>query len=188
MNSKNKNKSKFGANKPKRFQKHQFDRNNVPKKAVFRHSDPITEAQVGITEFLSDISGFDGVIKARYSDFHVSEVDQNGTLAVLTNTDIPKEETTNVDFDSLVESPLETIPLTTWNDIKEMVEKGSKNIVKLDVSDLNKEERTILHEKVKEIFGNRINSNTIDEEDKKFVIFKKPTFGKDNFIRPFIKC
>lgn len=181
----NKNRSKGGFKKGKRFQKPQFDRKNFsnnPAKKPYRHLDQVTEDEVGICEFLSDLPGFTGVIKARYSDFHVSEVDLNGEIAVLTNTDIPKEEKSNVNFDSIDESPVETLPLNIWNDIKEMVKTGSKEPIKFDVSSLNKEERTTLHTKIKEIFGKKIDSNTVDEDNKKIVIFKKLTQGGYHFI------
>ncbi|XP_044752070.1 pseudouridylate synthase 7 homolog [Coccinella septempunctata] len=183
MESKNnKNCSKFSHKK--RFQKPQFDHKNYTKK-TFRHVDQVTETEVGISEFLSNLEGFSGVIKARYSDFHVSEVDPSGAVAVLTNTDIPKEEKVIIDYASLEESPIETLPQNIWKDIREMVKTNSKESVKFDVSDLEKEERKNLHTKVKGIFGNKIDSNTIEEDGKKFVIFKKPTQGsKERFVWP----
>lgn len=184
----NKRKSKFGNNKPKRFQKSQFDRKNYSNnstKKPYRHLDQVTEAEVGISEFISDQPGFTGVLKARYSDFHVSEVDQNGEIAVLTNTNIPKDEKTNINYDSIDQSPIEILPQNKWEEIKEMVKTGSKEPVKFDVSNFNKEERTILHTKVKGIFGNKIDSNTVDEDDKRIVVFKKPTHGcKERYVWP----
>ncbi|KAL6944948.1 hypothetical protein ACO0QE_002390 [Hanseniaspora vineae] len=55
----------------------------------------ITEKDVGITEFLfSDLSGFHGQIKQRYSDFLVNEIDQSDRVIHLTDTgfQMPKKE------------------------------------------------------------------------------------------------
>lgn len=55
----------------------------------------ITERDVGITEFLSsDLSGFCGQIKQRYSDFLVNEIDQSDNVVHLTDTgfQMPKKQ------------------------------------------------------------------------------------------------
>lgn len=51
----------------------------------------LKEDQVGITEFTTDGKGFTGVVKARYSDFHVNEIDQNGKVLQLNDLTIPKQ-------------------------------------------------------------------------------------------------
>lgn len=44
-----------------------------------------TEESVGITEFINDLPGMNGIIKHRYSDFHVHEIDQDGNIIYLTS-------------------------------------------------------------------------------------------------------
>ena len=52
-----------------------------------------TEVSLGISAYMSPaVPGFDAVVKARYSDFIVHEVDLDGNLAVLTNQDLLKDE------------------------------------------------------------------------------------------------
>lgn len=51
--------------------------------------DVFLDSQVGISAFVSDEPGFTGVIKQRFEDFQVAEVDPNGKLVVLTDTTIP---------------------------------------------------------------------------------------------------
>ena len=54
------------------------------------YEDP--EKSLGISEYLASdpIPGWSAVVKARYSDFLVHEVDLDGNIAQLTSTDVPK--------------------------------------------------------------------------------------------------
>lgn len=51
----------------------------------------LREDNVGITEYISSLEGINGVIKARYSDFQVNEINLDGIEAKLTNTDVPED-------------------------------------------------------------------------------------------------
>jgi tRNA pseudouridine13 synthase len=48
-----------------------------------------TERKLGISEYLTTSVGFSGVVKARYSDFLVHEVGLDGSIARLTNLEVP---------------------------------------------------------------------------------------------------
>lgn len=50
-----------------------------------------SEEDVGITEYISKLEGFSGIIKARFSDFHVNEINREDQVAKLTDVSIPKE-------------------------------------------------------------------------------------------------
>lgn len=50
----------------------------------------LTEKDVGITEYIGTSAGFTGIIKARFSDFQVNEIDQAGNVVYLTDTALPK--------------------------------------------------------------------------------------------------
>ncbi|KHN31449.1 Multisubstrate pseudouridine synthase 7 [Glycine soja] len=50
------------------------------------------EHEVGISCFISDLPGFRGILKQRYSDFIVNEVDRDGTVVQLSSLDAPQEE------------------------------------------------------------------------------------------------
>lgn len=52
------------------------------------------EKSLGISEYFasSSISGFTAVVKARYSDFLVHEIDMDGNVAKLTSLEVPKTE------------------------------------------------------------------------------------------------
>ncbi|XVF31168.1 hypothetical protein REPUB_Repub16aG0122600 [Reevesia pubescens] len=51
----------------------------------------ITESDVGILCFISNLPGFRGILKQRYSDFIVNEVDTEGNVVHLTSLDAPPE-------------------------------------------------------------------------------------------------
>lgn len=48
-----------------------------------------TERKLGISEYLTTSIGFSGIVKARYSDFLVHEVGLDGSIARLTNLEVP---------------------------------------------------------------------------------------------------
>ena len=53
--------------------------------------DGTFEVDVGITEFMNPESeGFDAILKHRFSDFNVNEIDLDGKVVYLTSLDIPR--------------------------------------------------------------------------------------------------
>ncbi|WOL07970.1 hypothetical protein Cni_G16721 [Canna indica] len=52
----------------------------------------LDESDVGISCFLSSLPGFRGILKRRYFDFVVNEVDPDGNTVRLTSFDLPPEE------------------------------------------------------------------------------------------------
>ena len=50
----------------------------------------LREDQVGITEYVSNGAGFTGVVKSRFSDFHVNEIDLDGKVLQLNDLTVPK--------------------------------------------------------------------------------------------------
>ncbi|XP_078430923.1 pseudouridine synthase family protein isoform X2 [Wolffia australiana] len=52
---------------------------------------PLEEADVGISCYISPLSGFRGILKHRYADFIVNEVDCDGNVVRLTSFDFPEE-------------------------------------------------------------------------------------------------
>lgn len=79
---------------------HHGSRNdNEPREPRSNHSsqpqfntEVLKESEIGVTEYVNKATdGFSGIIKARYSDFHVNEIHLNGTIAKLTDLSIPKD-------------------------------------------------------------------------------------------------
>ncbi|RYR02390.1 hypothetical protein Ahy_A06g027495 isoform C [Arachis hypogaea] len=52
----------------------------------------VEESHVGISCYISNLPGFRGVLKQRYSDFIVNEVDRDGQVVHLSSLDAPPEE------------------------------------------------------------------------------------------------
>eukprot|EP00808_Paulinella_micropora_P023516 g77255.t1 len=55
------------------------------------------EEDTGITSYLTDTKGFRAILKQRYEDFHVHEIDKNGEVIHLTSFQEPAEETGGVE-------------------------------------------------------------------------------------------
>lgn len=53
----------------------------------------LLETEVGITQFIGTAPGFSGIIKARFSDFQVNEIDVDGNEVRLTDVTLPKPPT-----------------------------------------------------------------------------------------------
>lgn len=51
----------------------------------------LNEKEIGVTEYIRDLEGFNGIIKARYSDFQVNEIDKDGLTAKLTDLSVPED-------------------------------------------------------------------------------------------------
>ncbi|KAM3961945.1 pseudouridylate synthase 7 homolog [Aphomia sociella] len=143
----------------------------------------LSEKEIGVTEYVSDHKGFNGIIKARYSDFQVSEINENGEIAKLTNLEPPQppgDETVDEDEDLLLSKyNVEILPMETWDNINKLVvsEESTDEKVKIDVTGMTKEQRTKIHDAVKKAFGQSIVGSTVTEDDRKFVQFEKYRVG-----------
>ncbi|EFA08141.1 pseudouridylate synthase 7 homolog [Tribolium castaneum] len=146
----------------------------------YQHQNQLREIDVGITEFINTFEGFSGVIKARFSDFQVNEIDPDGQIAKLTNLEIPKFGTTVEKADAPADSPLSQIPQETWLGLKQMLDEAEPPLIELDVSEMTKEDRTEIHKSLKKYFGGKISANTETKNDKKFMVFKKHDGKIDN--------
>lgn len=155
---------------------------NKPKE--YRHTEQLSEPETGITEYLSDFEGFSGILKSRFSDFQVNEIDLDGNVAKLTDTNIPKDfrsKEAKVDYKTISETPIEAIPQQTWEDIKSLMDSEESKSVQLNADNLEKDQRKIIHECIKKHFGAKLVAQTITVDDKKILEFKKST--KENAER-----
>lgn len=84
----NRNRGK-GFHRGKKNQPNHFQRTGPKKERP--NAEQLTEQDVGITEYISQHPGFSGIIKARFSDFHVNEIDWDGKVAKLTDTSLPED-------------------------------------------------------------------------------------------------
>lgn len=74
----------------RRFGKPFFDKNQHRRYKSDVTPEQLCEKDVGITEYISVLDGFSGVLKARFSDFQVNEINIDGEIAKLTDTSPPK--------------------------------------------------------------------------------------------------
>lgn len=49
----------------------------------------LMEKDIGVTEYVGNTPGFNAVIKSRFSDFQVNEIDLDGHVVKLTDTSLP---------------------------------------------------------------------------------------------------
>ncbi|KPI98082.1 Pseudouridylate synthase 7-like [Papilio xuthus] len=150
----------------------------------------LSEEEIGVTEYMSDHKGFNGIIKCRYSDFQVSEINESGEIAKLTDMSPPEpptEEIIDEDEDLLLSKyNLEILPLETWDRINSLiVNPPTDKNVEVDVTGMSKEERTKIHDSVKKAFGPSLVSSTVTIDDKKIVRFEKFKKGvrRDNRVK-----
>lgn len=172
---------KRGRNSGNRWKSHNNQRtpqNRGPRE--YRHSDQLTEKDVGITEYLSPLDGFSGIIKARYSDFQLNEIDLEGNIAKLTNMDIPKDfslKMVKYNYNDIIESPNENIPQDMWESIKKLVDDSDAEPIILNAENIDKGARSQIHGCIKSHFGRKIILSTVDLDGKKVMKFEKFTKG-----------
>lgn len=134
----------------------------------------LKEPDIGVTEFIGDHLGFSGLVKERYSDFHVNEISLDGEIVKLTNQDIPKEPQETETLDDLKKCVSDTI----WEQLQALKEEESSTSIEIDVTDIDKEGRRIIHEIAKRLTN--VKSQTIDQNGKKLMIIMKNTKGNTN--------
>ncbi|KAH9507458.1 multisubstrate pseudouridine synthase 7 [Bulinus truncatus] len=132
--------------------------------------NPLTELQAGITEYFSDHEGFNAVIKQRFSDFIVNEVDLDGNVIHLTNLQIPED-------DKHEENLTETFEITTnCPEITEEILQNIKQIIinedKISTVDIDapkdKDRRTLIHLVIKQSFP-QLETKTLDKDGRKII-------------------
>lgn len=137
----------------------------------------IEEADVGILCYISQLPGFRGVLKQRYSDFIVNEVDSDGSVVHLTSLDAPPEddenkmETTDHSFKSYT-SEIESFKSLAGQCNAELLKAFLDQIISgvEDVSplvlcpDADKSHRTEMHKFFKEKFKFLV-TDTVDGPD-----------------------
>jgi len=141
-----------------------------------------TEAQLGILEYLNpNNSGFPGaVIKQRFSDFNVTEIDKAGKLVRLDNSDPPDEtpEETRTEeafnYTSLTESQKIIFTELMFQKAKLLNNQDkieANDNLDIDVTDKDKEQRREVHTVLKR-FG-KLDSNTVEKEGRKLIVVKR---------------
>lgn len=126
-----------------------------------RHIKPVVdETKLGIELFVGDrTKQFHGLVKSRYADFIVHEIDLEGHVAKLTTFAVPEDEKPD--------SP-DTIKLEDLFDRKVLmclssVNQGLLDYYKIEVTGMDKDMRTSIHMAIKGAYE-RLDSSTVSGE------------------------
>ncbi|XP_068459094.1 pseudouridylate synthase 7 homolog [Clinocottus analis] len=129
----------------------------------------LTELDVGILKYVSDHEGFSGILKERYSDFVVHEINKQGKIVHLDDLTVPPE----------VEEVPEAQPLP--EDAEVLTEEQKKQLEKLQLyknkeDDVfievvidTKEKRTLVHKTIKTLYPG-LETKTEEKEGRKFIV------------------
>lgn len=153
--------------------------------AYSAHGAGISEPDVGITQYISpDLPGFLGILKQRYTDFLVNEIDLEGAVVHLTDngqTPKPKEEPKAEIKEEAKEEPKPEVKekkpfeLSSENREKLAAKLGSETVdkmvellttgSKLETAESvdAKEDRTAIHQLVREAFESKLDTKTTPE-------------------------
>ncbi|KAL2093854.1 hypothetical protein ACEWY4_011166 [Coilia grayii] len=126
----------------------------------------LTELDVGILKFVSEHKGFSGILKERYSDFVVHEINKEGKTVQLNDLSVPVE----------TEEPEEQLPeaqVLTEEQKKQLEElqlfKNKEGNVSIEVAEDTKERRTQVHRAVKNLFPG-LETKTEEREGRKYIV------------------
>jgi len=133
-----------------------------------------SEEDLGITEFLNpNNSGFNAVIKERFSDFNVYEIDKNLEVIRLGSQKLPEEHCVdfNLDYSSLTEAQKLLFSEVQFSRVKIFNSDPENNEeIEIEVTDLDKESRKEIHQLLKSF--PKVDSNTLDKDGRKFIVAK----------------
>ncbi|XP_029952958.1 pseudouridylate synthase 7 homolog isoform X2 [Salarias fasciatus] len=129
----------------------------------------LTELDVGILKYVSDHEGFSGILKERYSDFVVHEINKQGKVVHLDDLSIPAEAE---DVPETEEQPKECDVLTDEQK-KQLTElqlfTNKEDNVSIEVMDDTKEKRTLVHKAIKSQFPG-LETKTEEKEGRKYIV------------------
>ncbi|GBC02793.1 hypothetical protein RclHR1_04820011 [Rhizophagus clarus] len=133
----------------------------------------IREQDVGIIEYANpSIPGFSGVIKQRFSDFMVNEIDNSRNIVHLTNFDIPKVENPvdkpeipkeKISDEQAFQEMKTLLGEETSNRIQSLLSGQDESLSFVNTKvEKDKSKRKIIHQFFKDHFGSKLNTEAID--------------------------
>lgn len=106
----------------------------------------IEESKLGIEIFVGDVANqFHGLIKSRYSDFIVHEIDLDGNIVQLTSTEPPEDEEESDSLKPRLENFLEKDAIDCLMDVND----GHLESYKISVTGMDKDIRTSIHQAIR---------------------------------------
>uniref|UniRef100_A0A673WW46 Pseudouridine synthase 7 n=1 Tax=Salmo trutta TaxID=8032 RepID=A0A673WW46_SALTR len=127
----------------------------------------LTELDVGILKFVSEHKGFSGILKERYSDFVVHEVNKEGKTVWLDDLSVLRR----TEVTSVAEQPGSEVFTEEQKHELEQLQlfKNKEGNVSIEVADDTKEKRTLVHKAVKTLYPG-LETKTEEREGKKFIV------------------
>ncbi|XP_059843151.1 pseudouridylate synthase 7 homolog isoform X1 [Hypanus sabinus] len=125
----------------------------------------LVEQDVGIIKFVSTHEGFSGILKERYSDFVVHEINKEGKTVVLDDLSVPDDDDEESSDD--IFSVLSTQDKERLENLQLL--KNKEDSVLIEVVEDTKEKRTIIHQAVKSLFPG-LETKTEERDGKKFIV------------------
>uniref|UniRef100_A0A6Q2ZJ47 TRUD domain-containing protein n=1 Tax=Esox lucius TaxID=8010 RepID=A0A6Q2ZJ47_ESOLU len=122
----------------------------------------LTELDVGILKFVSEHKGFSGILKERYSDFVVHEINKEGKIVRLDDLSVPEEQPDQTESQVLTEEQKQEMERLQQF-------KNKEDSVSIEVADYTKEKRTLVHKAIKTLFPG-LETKTEEREGKKFIV------------------
>uniref|UniRef100_A0A6Q2ZNE1 Pseudouridylate synthase 7 homolog n=1 Tax=Esox lucius TaxID=8010 RepID=A0A6Q2ZNE1_ESOLU len=122
----------------------------------------LTELDVGILKFVSEHKGFSGILKERYSDFVVHEINKEGKIVRLDDLSVPAEQPDQTESQVLTEEQKQEMERLQQF-------KNKEDSVSIEVADYTKEKRTLVHKAIKTLFPG-LETKTEEREGKKFIV------------------
>uniref|UniRef100_A0A7N8XMK1 Pseudouridylate synthase 7 homolog n=1 Tax=Mastacembelus armatus TaxID=205130 RepID=A0A7N8XMK1_9TELE len=122
----------------------------------------LTELDVGILKYVSDHEGFSGILKERYSDFVVHEINKQGKIVHLDDLSIPTEAEQPDESDVLTEEQKKQLG-------ELQLFKNKEGNVAIEVIDDTKEKRTLVHKAIKTQFPG-LETKTEEKDGCKFIV------------------
>lgn len=137
---------------------------NVEMNAATSISKVTSEKDVGIEEYISDHKGFNGIIKQRYSDFIVNEIDTSNQELRLSDLSLPIESEI---VDEAKDDILSPDDLQQLEKLRKSIDSndGLVSEVSIKVSDI-KEEREKMHYAIRRRYPNFISETIMIDYNK----------------------
>uniref|UniRef100_A0A034W3X6 Pseudouridylate synthase 7-like protein n=1 Tax=Bactrocera dorsalis TaxID=27457 RepID=A0A034W3X6_BACDO len=165
-------------------------RKRLPKKDG-SNKNSLREDQVGITEYVSNGAGFTGVVKSRFSDFHVNEIDLDGKVLQLNDLTVPKPAEPTLDEEELAAARQkfrEIITDDTWDKMSALAALGAKDPaaqpIDIIVTALDKTERGQIHDMLKTLYSSKLVGSTVtevkDSTEERIIRVMKPKFNSSS--------
>ncbi|XP_011179684.2 pseudouridylate synthase 7 homolog [Zeugodacus cucurbitae] len=147
----------------------------------------LREDQVGITEYVSNGAGFTGVVKSRFSDFHVNEIDLEGKVLHLNDLTVPKPQEPSLDEEELAAARQKFSKIITddvWTKMSALAEMKAQDPaaqpIDIIVTTLEKTERGQIHDMLKTLYGSKLVGATVNElkgaTEERIIRVMKPKF------------